>query len=243
MVVMPDAPVEKTIDALIGAAYGSAGERCMATSVVVLVGNIADEFVGRLSARAARLKIGSGFEDAVEMGPIVTAAARSRITGYIDKGVQEGADLRVDGRTFSKGGGEGFFLGATLFDNVQTSMTIYKEEIFGPVLCCVRADNLETAIKIINDHEFGNGVSIFTQDGNAARKFSRGVDVGMVGVNVPIPVPMAWHGFGGWKKSTFGDTHVYGEEGVHFYTKQKSIMQRWLSDSARGSDFAMPVAR
>ena len=243
MVVMPDAPVEKTIDALIGAAYGSAGERCMATSVVVLVGNIADEFVDRLRARAARLKIGSGFEDAVEMGPIVTAAARSRITGYIDKGVQEGADLRVDGRTFPKGGGEGFFLGATLFDNVQTSMTIYKEEIFGPVLCCVRADNLETAIKIINDHEFGNGVSIFTQDGNAARKFSRGVDVGMVGVNVPIPVPMAWHGFGGWKKSTFGDTHVYGEEGVHFYTKQKSIMQRWLSDSARGSDFAMPVAR
>jgi len=244
MVVMPDAPLDKTIDALMGAAYGSAGERCMATSVAVLVGGSADAIVERLAARARDLKIGPGFEKSVEMGPIVTETARRRIVRYIEQGVQEGADLLVDGRTLSNlGGHPGFFLGATLFDRVKLDMTIYKEEIFGPVLCCVRADSLEQAIDIVNRHEFGNGVSIFTQNGGSARKFTREIQVGMVGVNVPIPVPMAWHGFGGWKKSTFGDMHAYGEEGVRFYTKQKSVMQRWHFGANDRGHFAMPVSK
>jgi malonate-semialdehyde dehydrogenase (acetylating)/methylmalonate-semialdehyde dehydrogenase len=243
MVVMPDTDVDKAVDALIGAAYGSAGERCMATSVAVLVGNVADDVVDLLRTRARTLKVGSGSENGTEMGPIVTAAARRRIMSYIDTGVEEGADLLVDGRSLAKESSKGgFYLGATLFDNVGLDMTIYREEIFGPVLCCVRVDSLEAAIDVVNRHEFGNGVSIFTRDGGAARRFSRDVQVGMVGINVPIPVPMAWHGFGGWKRSMFGDMHVYGEEGVRFYTSQKSVMQRWLPGQC-GADFSMPVAK
>lgn len=246
MVVMPDADLDKAVDALIGAAYGSAGERCMAISVAVLVGDVADQVVPRLAERARALKVKNGMELDAEMGPIVTAQAHQRITGYIDKGVSEGATLVVDGRDFdaaSAGAGcaEGFWMGGTLFDHVTPEMTIYKEEIFGPVLACVRVPDIATAIQLINDHEFGNGVSCFTESGSVAREFGRRIQVGMVGINVPIPVPMAWHGFGGWKRSLFGDTHAYGEEGVRFYTKQKSIMQRW-SDSIRGgAEFAMPT--
>ena len=246
MVVMPDADLDKAVDALIGAAYGSAGERCMAISVAVLVGDVADAVVPRLAERARALKVKNGMELDAEMGPIVTRQAHERITGYIDKGVAEGAELVVDGCDFdaaSAGPGceQGFWMGGTLFDHVTPEMTIYKEEIFGPVLACVRVPDIATAIRLINEHEFGNGVSCFTESGSVAREFGRRIQVGMVGINVPIPVPMAWHGFGGWKRSLFGDTHAYGEEGVRFYTKQKSIMQRW-SDSIRGgAEFAMPT--
>ncbi|MBE0489118.1 MAG: CoA-acylating methylmalonate-semialdehyde dehydrogenase [Halomonas sp.] len=246
MVVMPDADLDKAVDALIGAAYGSAGERCMAISVAVLVGDVADQVVPQLAERARALKVKNGMELDAEMGPIVTAQAHQRITGYIDKGVSEGAELVVDGRDFDaastgEGCAEGFWMGGTLFDHVTPEMTIYREEIFGPVLVCVRVPDIATAIQLINDHEFGNGVSCFTESGSVAREFGRRIQVGMVGINVPIPVPMAWHGFGGWKRSLFGDTHAYGEEGVRFYTKQKSIMQRW-SDSIRGgAEFAMPT--
>jgi len=246
MVVMPDADLEKAVDALIGAAYGSAGERCMAISVAVLVGDVADELVPRLAERARALKVKNGMELDAEMGPIVTAQAHQRITGYIDKGVSEGAELVVDGRDFDaasagEGCAEGFWMGGTLFDHVTPEMTIYREEIFGPVLVCVRVPDIATAIQLINDHEFGNGVSCFTESGSVAREFGRRIQVGMVGINVPIPVPMAWHGFGGWKRSLFGDTHAYGEEGVRFYTKQKSIMQRWSDSIKGGSEFAMPT--
>ncbi len=244
LVAMPDADPEKVVDALIGAAYGSAGERCMAISVAVLVGSAADAIMPLLIKRARELKIGDGMDEAVEMGPIVTDTARQRITGYIEKGVAEGASLLLDGRNHVvKGHESGFFIGATLFDNVTPAMTIYKEEIFGPVLCCVRVATMEEALALINAHEFANGVSCFTQDGHTAREFGRHVQVGMVGINVPIPVPMAWHGFGGWKRSMFGDMFVYGEEGVRFYTRQKSIMQRWPDSIGKGAEFAMPVSR
>ncbi len=246
MVVMPDADLDKAVDALIGAAYGSAGERCMAISVAVLVGDVADQIVPRLAERAKSLKVKNGMELDAEMGPIVTAQAHQRITGYIDKGVAEGAELVVDGRDFDsattgEGCAEGFWMGGSLFDHVTSEMTIYREEIFGPVLACVRVPDIATAIQLINDHEFGNGVSCFTESGSVAREFGRRIQVGMVGINVPIPVPMAWHGFGGWKRSMFGDTHAYGEEGVRFYTKQKSIMQRWSDSINAGAEFAMPT--
>ncbi|WP_170576295.1 CoA-acylating methylmalonate-semialdehyde dehydrogenase [Ruegeria atlantica] len=244
MLVMPDADMNKAADALIGAAYGSAGERCMAISVALLVGDAADKLIPVLKERAETLKVKNGIELDAEMGPIVTAAARERIKGYIDSGVEEGADLLVDGRDYTvEGHEEGFFLGGTLFDNVTPDMKIYKEEIFGPVLSCVRVSSFAEGLQLINDHEFGNGVSLFTRDGNAAREFGKQVQVGMVGVNVPIPVPMAWHGFGGWKKSLFGDMHAYGEEGVRFYTKQKSIMQRWPESISEGAEFVMPTAK
>jgi len=248
MVVMPDADLEQTVDALIGSAYGSAGERCMAISVAVLVGDVADKLVPMLAARAKTLNIKNGTDLSAEMGPIVTAAAHARIKGYIDLGVEEGAKLIVDGRDFkgaSAGPGcdNGFWLGGALFDHVTPGMRIYKEEIFGPVLGCVRVHDLKEAVDLINAHEFGNGVSCFTRDGNVAREFSRRIQVGMVGINVPIPVPMAWHGFGGWKKSLFGDMHAYGEEGVRFYTKQKSIMQRWPESIGKGAEFVMPTAK
>ncbi len=248
MVVMPDADIEQTVDALIGSAYGSAGERCMAISVAVLVGDVADKIVPLLVQRTKTLKILNGSNLAAEMGPVVTDIAQKRIMGYIDIGVQEGATLLVDGRNF-KGGDAGpgceggFWMGGTLFDHVTTSMRIYKEEIFGPVLVCVRAKDFTEALNMVNAHEFGNGVSCFTRDGNVAREFSRRVQVGMVGVNVPIPVPMAWHGFGGWKRSLFGDMHAYGEEGVRFYTKQKSIMQRWPESIGKGAEFVMPTSK
>lgn len=248
MVVMPDAHLDKAVDALIGAAYGSAGERCMAISVAVLVGDVADEIVPMLTERAKTLKVKDGMQLDAEMGPIVTQQAHQRITGYIEKGVAEGAQLVVDGRDFDSGQAgegcsEGFWMGGTLFDHVTPEMTIYREEIFGPVLVCVRVPDVATAIQLINDHEFGNGVSCFTESGSIAREFGRRIQVGMVGINVPIPVPMAWHGFGGWKRSLFGDTHAYGEEGVRFYTKQKSIMQRWSDSIDAGAEFVMPTAK
>ena len=244
MVVMPDANLDQAVDGLIGAAYGSAGERCMAISVAVLVGDIGDRIVAKLAERAQTLVIGDGMSPEVEMGPIVTGEALKRIEGYIDIGMQEGAKLVVDGRGLKvPGREEGFFTGGTLFDNVTTDMRIYKEEIFGPVLACVRVNDFAEAVNLINAHEFGNGVACYTSDGGIAREFARRIQVGMVGINVPIPVPMAWHGFGGWKKSLFGDMHAYGEEGVRFYTKQKSIMQRWSSSIGKGAEFAMPTAK
>jgi malonate-semialdehyde dehydrogenase (acetylating)/methylmalonate-semialdehyde dehydrogenase len=244
MVVMPDADVDQVVDALIGAAYGSAGERCMAISVAVLVGDIADKVVPLVAERARALKIKNGMELDAEMGPIVTAVARDRIEGYIATGVEEGAQLVVDGRGFRPAGfEEGFWTGGTLFDHVTPEMRIYKEEIFGPVLACVRVADFATAVDLVNAHEFGNGVACYTSDGGVAREFARRIQVGMVGINVPIPVPMAWHGFGGWKKSLFGDMHAYGEEGVRFYTKQKSVMQRWPASIAKGAEFVMPTAK
>ncbi|MFP5324612.1 MAG: CoA-acylating methylmalonate-semialdehyde dehydrogenase [Gammaproteobacteria bacterium] len=248
MVVMPDADLDQAVDALIGSAYGSAGERCMAISVAVLVGDVGDRIMPKLIERTRQLKVLDGMNLAAEMGPIVTEAARQRITGYIEAGEKEGAKLLVDGRGFDgkvagDGCGQGFWLGGTLFDHVTPDMKIYKEEIFGPVLSCVRVPDFATAVQLINDHEFGNGTSCFTRDGNVAREFARRIQVGMVGINVPIPVPMAWQGFGGWKKSLFGDMHAYGEEGVRFYTKQKSIMQRWPESIGKGAEFVMPTAK
>ena len=248
MVVMPDADIDQVVDALIGAGYGSAGERCMAISVAVLVGDAADKVIPKLLARAKTLKVLDGENLDAEMGPIVTRAAHDRITGYIAQGEKEGATLLLDGRDFKgeragKGCDNGFWMGGTLFDHVTPDMKIYKEEIFGPVLGCVRVGDLKEAVDLINAHEFGNGVSCFTRDGNVAREFGRRIQVGMVGINVPIPVPMAWHGFGGWKKSLFGDMHAYGEEGVRFYTKQKSIMQRWPESIGKGAEFVMPTAK
>ncbi|QKZ05737.1 CoA-acylating methylmalonate-semialdehyde dehydrogenase [Pseudomonas eucalypticola] len=246
MVVMPDADIERTVDALIGAAYGSAGERCMAISVAVLVGDVADKIVPALVRRASELRITDGRDLKAEMGPIVSRAALQRINGYIAQGVEAGAQLLLDGRDYTPAEADlrdGFWLGATLFDHVTADMSIYREEIFGPVLACVRVSDFTEALTLVNEHEFGNGVSCFTRDGNVAREFSRRIEVGMVGINVPIPVPMAWHGFGGWKKSLFGDMHAYGTEGVRFYTKQKSIMQRWSESIEKGAEFSMPVSR
>ncbi len=244
MVVMPDADIDQAVDALIGSAYGSAGERCMAISVAVLVGDVGDRIVPMLAARAKTLKVQDPMTLDAEMGPIVTQQAKERIEGYIGLGVQEGATLVVDGRGCKVPGLDGgFFTGGTLFDHVKPTMRIYQEEIFGPVLVCVRVKDLAEAVALVNAHEYGNGVACFTSDGGVAREFSRRVQIGMVGINVPIPVPMAWHGFGGWKRSLFGDMHAYGEEGVRFYTRQKSVMQRWPDDTAKGAEFAMPVAR
>lgn len=248
MVVMPDADMDQAVDALIGSAFGSAGERCMAISVGILVGDAADKIMDKLAERTRSLKVKNGTQLDAEMGPIVTGVAHQRITGYIGQGESEGAKLVVDGRKFQgamagAGCDNGFWIGGTLFDNVKPDMKIYKEEIFGPVLGCVRVNDLAEATELVNAHEFGNGVSCFTRDGNVAREFSRRVQVGMVGINVPIPVPMAWHGFGGWKKSLFGDMHAYGEEGVRFYTKQKSIMQRWPESIGKGAEFVMPTAK
>jgi malonate-semialdehyde dehydrogenase (acetylating)/methylmalonate-semialdehyde dehydrogenase len=244
LVVMPDADLDQAVDALIGAAYGSAGERCMAISVAVAVGSVADKLVEALIPRVRTLKIKNGMEADAEMGPVVTAAHKEKIESYIDQGVKSGARLLVDGRGLTVVGHEnGFFLGGSLFDHTTPDMTIYKEEIFGPVLCVVRVPDMAAAIELINAHEFGNGVALFTSDGNTAREFSRRIEVGMVGVNVPIPVPMAWHSFGGWKRSLFGDTHIYGEEGVRFYTRYKSIMQRWPESISKGAEFTMPVAK
>ncbi len=244
LVVMPDADLDQTVDALIGAGYGSAGERCMAISVAVAVGDVADKLVAALAARAKTLKIKNGMELDAEMGPVITREALNRIEGYIATGVTEGATLVVDGRGCKVPGFEGgFFTGGTLFDHVTPAMRIYKEEIFGPVLCVVRVDDFAAAVALVNAHEFGNGVACFTSDGNVAREFARRIQVGMVGINVPIPVPMAWHGFGGWKKSLFGDMHAYGEEGARFYTKQKSVMQRWPASIAKGAEVVMPTAK
>jgi len=228
LVVMPDANLDQTVEALIASSYGSAGERCMATSVAVAVGPVADELVARLVPRVRALRIGEGMQPKLDMGPLVNAAHRAKVTACIDAGVAAGAKLMVDGRGITVPGyEEGFFLGGSLFDDVKPEMSIYREEIFGPVLSVVRVPDLASAIALVNAHELGNCVSLFTSDGGAARTFSRQVQVGMVGINVPSPVPAAWHSFGGWKRSLFGDHHQYGQEAVRFYTRYKSIQQRW----------------
>ena len=242
LVVMPDADLDDAADALMGAAYGSAGERCMAISVAVAVGDSADRLIAKLEPRVRALKVGPGTDPEAEMGPLVTAAHRDKVAGYVDLGEKEGAKLVVDGRGMSLQGYEnGFFIGGSLFDNVTTDMTIYKEEIFGPVLAVVRTPDMAGAVRMINDHAFGNGVSLFTADGGAARDFANGIQIGMVGINVPIPVPMAFHSFGGWKQSMFGDHHMHGMEGVRFYTRYKAITQRWPSGARRGAEFIMPT--
>ncbi len=251
MVVMPDADLEQAADALIGAAYGSAGERCMAISVAVLVGGVGERLIPVLAERARRLKIADGMNPEAEMGPIINAAALERIRGYIADGAAAGAELVVDGRVDSASGRpfaiagreQGFWLGPTLFDRVTRDMRIYQEEIFGPVLACVRVPDFAAAVELVNSHPLANGVACYTRDGHVAREFGRRIQVGMVGINVPIPVPMAWHGFGGWKGSLFGDTHAYGEEGVRFYTRQKSIMERWPESTPKGPEFIMPTAK
>jgi malonate-semialdehyde dehydrogenase (acetylating)/methylmalonate-semialdehyde dehydrogenase len=245
MVVMPDADLDQAADALVGAAYGSAGERCMAISVGVAVGHIADELIEKLKPRIAKLRIKDGMEPDADMGPVVTAAHRQKILGYIDQGLKEGASLVLDGRKHAVAGREkGFFLGATLFDHARPDMTIYREEIFGPVLTMLRVPDFAAALDLVNSHEYGNGVACYTSDGGTAREFARRVQAGMVGINVPIPVPMAFHSFGGWKRSLFGDHHAYGEEAVRFYTRYKSVMQRWPDPaSSKGPEFTMPVNR
>ena len=244
LVVMPDADLEQAVDALTGAAYGSAGERCMAISVGVAVGAVADKLVEKLAERARNLKIMNGADEQAEMGPLVTRQHFDKVTDYVEKGVKEGARLVVDGRGLEVAGHEkGFFLGGCLFDNVKPDMTIYREEIFGPVLSIVRVPDFESAVDLINAHEFGNGVSIFTRDGDSAREFSNRIQIGMVGVNVPIPVPMAFHSFGGWKRSLFGDHNVYGPEGVRFYTRLKTITSRWPTGIRKGAEFVMPTMK
>jgi malonate-semialdehyde dehydrogenase (acetylating)/methylmalonate-semialdehyde dehydrogenase len=244
LVVMPDADLDQAVDALMGAAYGAAGERCMAISVAVAVGGVGDALVEKLAQRARALKINEGMDPAAEMGPLVTSQHLAKVTGYVDAGVAEGAKLVVDGRGVKPAGCEdGFFLGGCLFDDVQPGMTIYREEIFGPVLSVVRVPDFEAALKLIDDHEYGNGVAIFTRDGDAAREFASRVQIGMVGINVPIPVPMAFHSFGGWKNSLFGDHHMYGPEGVRFFTRMKTITSRWPTGIRAGAEFVMPTMK
>ena len=244
MVVMPDADMEQATDALIGAGYGSAGERCMAISVAVAVGKAGDALMERLVPRVRALKIGPGTDPEVEMGPLVTRQHLDKVRGYVDQGVKEGATLVVDGRDFKMQGYEkGFFIGGCLFDQVTENMRIYKEEIFGPVLSVVRAPSFDAALKLVNDHEFGNGTSIFTRDGDAARTFASQCKIGMVGVNVPIPVPVAYHTFGGWKRSLFGDVNMHGPEGVRFYTKIKTVTSRWPTGIRAGAEFVIPTMR
>ncbi|WP_454254030.1 CoA-acylating methylmalonate-semialdehyde dehydrogenase [Pseudomonas sp. Marseille-Q7302] len=244
MIVMPDADLDQAADALIGAGFGSAGERCMAISIAVAVGEVGDALIEKLLPRIDALRVRNGVDADADMGPLVTGQHKAKVEGYITKGVEEGARLLVDGRNFKVPGAEnGFFVGATLFDGVTPDMTIYKEEIFGPVLGIVRVPDFASAVELINAHEFGNGVSCFTRDGGIARAFARTIKVGMVGINVPIPVPMAWHSFGGWKRSLFGDHHAYGEEGLRFYTRYKSVMQRWPDSIAKGAEFSMPTAK
>jgi malonate-semialdehyde dehydrogenase (acetylating) / methylmalonate-semialdehyde dehydrogenase len=242
LIVMPDADLDQAADALVGAAYGSAGERCMAISVAVTVGSAtADNLLSKLEQRIEKLQVSDGMKEGAELGPLVTKPHLEKVKSYIQHGKEEGAQLIVDGRQTALPKGEGFFLGACLFDHVKPNMKIYREEIFGPVLGVVRVNNFETALQIINEHEYGNGTSIFTRDGDTARDFVHRVQVGMVGVNVPIPVPMAFHSFGGWKRSLFGDQSIYGPEGVRFYTRLKTVTSRWPTGIRTGVDTTMPT--
>ena len=245
MIVMPDADLDQVVDDLIGAGYGSAGERCMAISVAVPVGKtVGDELVKRLKPRVESLKVGISTDPDSNFGPLVTAQHREKVRGYVDQGVKEGADLVIDGRDFTLQGYEnGFFMGGCLFDNVKPGMTTYKEEIFGPVLQVARADDFDEAISLPSKHQYGNGVAIFTRDGDAAREFASRVNVGMVGINVPIPVPLAYHTFGGWKRSAFGGVNQHGPEGVRFFTKVKTITTRWPTGVRSGSDFVIPTMK
>ena len=241
MVVMPDADMDLAADALVGAGYGSAGERCMAISAIVTVGDAAEPLLEKLLPRIAALKIGPGTDSNNDMGPLITSEHRDKVRSYIELGVQEGAKVLVDGRTHDVCKSEGYFLGPTLFDHATPGMRVYREEIFGPVLTLTRAATFEEAVRLINGHEYGNGTAIFTRDGDAAREFASTIQVGMVGVNVPIPVPLAFHSFGGWKRSLFGDTSVYGMEGVRFYTRLKTVTSRWPTGIRAGADFSMPT--
>ncbi len=241
LVVMPDADLDQAVDALMGSAYGSAGERCMAVSVAVAVGNVGDALIERLAPRVRSIKVGPGTDKEAEMGPLVTREHRDKVKGYVDIGVKEGAKLVVDGRGLSLQGYEkGFFIGGTIFDNVTPEMRIYQEEIFGPVLSVVREKTIGDAVSLINRNRFANGVALFTGDGGTARAFGNQIDVGMVGINVPIPVPPAFHSFGGWKGSLFGDHHMHGPEGVRFYTRMKAITQRWPASIRAGAEYTMP---
>jgi len=242
MIILPDADMEQAADALMGAGYGSAGERCMAISVAVPVGDkTADILVEKLKPRVEALRIGPATDKDAQMGPIVSKQQRDKIVGYIDSGVEQGAKLVVDGRGFKLQGYEnGFFVGGTLFDHVKPDMKIYREEIFGPVLSVVRAQSYQDAVDLIHGHEYANGTAIFTRDGDAAREFADKIEVGMVGINVPIPVPVAYHSFGGWKRSIFGDHSIYGPEGVHFYTRLKTVTTRWPAGIKGGAEFSFP---
>ena len=240
MVVMPDAELDGAADAAVSAAYGSAGERCMAVSVLVAVGEVADPLVEKIAERMKKLTIGDGTDEASEMGPLITAEARDRVASYVEGAAGEGATVVVDGRekTFD---GDGFFIGTSLVDNVRPGMKVYDEEIFGPVLSVVRVDTFEEAVKLVNDNQFANGVAIFTRDGKSAREFEYAIGVGMVGVNVPIPVPVGSFSFGGWKKSLFGDTHMYGPEAFNFYTRRKVVTSRWPEPTESQVDLGFPT--
>ena len=243
-VVMPDCDLDQAVNGLMGAAYGSAGERCMAQSVAVAVGSIGDELVKNLKTHVENLKVGPGMDKNSEMGPLVTRDHLKKVKDYVDIGIKEGAELIVDGRNLKLQGYEkGYYMGGCLFDKVTKNMRIYKEEIFGPVLSVVRAKNFEEALALVNDHEFGNGVSIFTRDGDVGRSFSNKAKIGMVGINIPIPVPMAFHSFGGWKRSLFGDQHMHGPEGVRFYTKLKTVTSRWPDGLKSDPEFVMPTTK
>ena len=242
LVVMPDANIDQAVDGIMGAAYGSAGERCMAISVAVAVGDIADELVEKIYKNTQKLKVAPWTDEKSDMGPLISKEHLEKVTNYIDIGIKEGASIIADGRNYNLQGYEnGYFIGPTLFDNVTKDMTIYKEEIFGPVLSVVRANNYDEALNLVNDHAFGNGTSIYTGDGEVSRNFTTNCKIGMVGVNVPIPVPMAFHSFGGWKNSLFGDHSVHGLEGIHFYTKLKTITSRWPKSIQSGPEFKMPT--
>jgi len=241
LVVMPDADMQQAADALVGAGYGSAGERCMAISAIVAVGDSAEPLLEALLPKIEALKVGPGTDNSNDMGPLITAEHRDKVRSYIDLGVEEGAELVVDGRSHEITESSGYFLGPSLFDHAKPEMRVYKEEIFGPVLTMLRADSFDDAIQLVNDHEYGNGTAIFTRDGDSAREFAASIQVGMVGVNVPIPVPLAFHSFGGWKRSLFGDTSVYGMEGVRFYTRLKTVTSRWPTGIRSGAEFSMPT--
>ena len=244
LVVMPDADLEQAADALVSAAYGSAGERCMAISVGVVVGDVADALIERLKTKIASLKIDRGTAPGADLGPLITREHQAKVLGYIESGIREGARLVTDGRAPPMPlGCDGFFVGPTLFDAATPSMRIYREEIFGPVLTLIRVPTFEAALKLVNEHEYGNGVALFTRDGDTAREFARRATIGMVGINVPLPVPMAFHSFGGWKRSLFGDTAMYGPEGVHFYTRLKTVTQRWPTGIRAGLDLNFPAMK
>ena len=244
MIVMPDADLDQVVDGLIGAGYGSAGERCMALSVAVAVGDVGDKLIKKLTPRVQSLKVGPGTDPEVEMGPLISKQHLDKVTSFVDRGVQEGADLLVDGRSISLQGYEnGYFIGGCLFDNVQEIMSIYKEEIFGPVMSVVRKPTFNDALDLVNGHEFGNGTTIYTRDGDTARAFANQCKIGMVGVNVPIPVPMAFHSFGGWKRSLFGDHAMHGMDGVRFFTRLKTVTSRWPTGIRQGAEFTIPTMK
>jgi malonate-semialdehyde dehydrogenase (acetylating)/methylmalonate-semialdehyde dehydrogenase len=242
MIVLPDADIDMAADAAVSAGYGSAGERCMAISVVVAVGDAGDELVNAIKERLPKVKVGDGFDSSSEMGPLVTREHRDKVAGYLDSAAEQGAKVVADGRELEVDG-DGFFLGVSLIDEVTPEMDAYKDEIFGPVLTVVRVPTYADAVRLVNDNPYGNGTAIFTRDGGAARQFQFEVNAGMVGINVPIPVPVAYYSFGGWKHSLFGDLHMYGPEGIQFYTRAKIVTQRWPDPGTSKIDLGFPRTR